>query len=87
MLDLLDGPLGKNDWGTIDWANGEIKYDESGTTKPFLTSDIIFTRGKYAGLLLSEVTDTWYLKFISEKNSDDYLITYSFKIRLGELTL
>lgn len=87
MLDVLDGPLGKNDWGIIDWDTEEITYDESGGRIPFSTKQVIFTRGKYAGSLLSEVSDSWYLKFIKDKNPDDYLINYTFGKRLGELAI
>lgn len=87
MLTLLDGPLGKDDWATIDWDTEEIVYDESGGRIPFSTRQVLFTRGKYEGQLLGEVTDTWYLKFIRDKNLDDYLITFTFNKRLGELKL
>lgn len=85
MISTIDrGPDGR-DWACIDFDKDEIVYDESGERKPFATSDIIFTRGKYAGYKLSEVSDSWYLKFIMEKNPDDYLISYCFTKRLAEL--
>lgn len=87
MLSLLDGPLGKDDWAHIDWEKGELWFEESDTRKPFTTSDIIMTRGKYAGYKLSEVTDSWYLKFIRDKNPDDYFISYAFNKRLKEFAL
>lgn len=87
MLDIIDGPLGKNDWALIDWDTDEIYYDESGGRIPFSTKQVIFTRGKYEGSLLSEISDTWYLKFIRDKNQDDYLISYCFGKRLGELAI
>jgi len=74
-----------DDWATIDFETEETVYDESGERRPFKTSDIIFTRGKYEGSLLSEVSDSWYLKFIREKNPDDYFIRFAFNTRLSEL--
>lgn len=74
-----------NDWATIDWDKDEIVYDESGERVPLTCSQVIFTHGKYQGYKLSEVTDTWYLKFIKEKNPDDYFISLMFGRRLEEL--
>jgi hypothetical protein len=82
MISLIDKG---DDWATIDWDTEEIVYDESGKRKPFSTADVIFERGKYAGNKLNEVSDTWYLKFIRDKNADDYFITFAFNKRLGEL--
>lgn len=87
MIDVIDGPGGKDDWAHIDWDKGEIWFEESDTRKPFTTSDVIMKRGKYAGYKLSEVTDSWYLKFIRDKNPDDYFISYAFNKRLKELSL
>lgn len=87
MIRILDGPLGKDDWPLMNWDTEEITYDESGGRKPFSTKEVIFDHGKYAGLLLSDVTNTSYLKFLLEKNKDDYLITYAFNKRLGELKI
>jgi len=87
MLTLLDGPLGKDDWAIIDWDTEEITYDESQSRVPFGTNQVMFTRGKYAGSLLSEVSDSWDLKFIRDKNQDDYMIVYCFNKRLGELAI
>jgi hypothetical protein len=85
MIDVLDGPGGVDDWAHIDWEKETIWYEESDTTKKLTTKDFIFKRGKYAQSLLSEITDTWYLKFIRDKNPDDYLIEFMFNKRLGEL--
>ena len=90
MLELQDGPLGINDWGNFRYEEGttkiiEVWYEESNTTVPFTTSRVMMTRGKYAGSLLSEVSDTWYLKFIMEKNPDDGFIKEAFTKRLEEL--
>ena len=68
------------------WSDGESLYNDKGLRRPVQTSDIIFTHGKYAGSRLDEVSDTWYLKFIREKNPDDYFIKTLFTKRLGELT-
>lgn len=74
-----------DDWAIIDFDTDEIVYDESGDRKPFSTADIMIDRGQYEGYKLSEVNDTWYLKFVRDKNPDDYLIRYAFNKRLGEL--
>lgn len=87
MLDLSNGPLGKNDWARIDWETEEIFYDESGGRIPFSTKEVVFTHGKYVGYKLSEVSDSWYLKFIRDKNADDGLIQLAFNKRLGELAI
>lgn len=87
MINIIDGPLGKDDWALIDWDTEEIVYDESGGRKPFSTKEVMLTRGKYEGSLLSEVTDTWYLKFIRDKNLEDGLIKFAFNKRLGELAI
>ena len=67
------------------WSDGDSLYGEDGSRRPLKTSDIIFVAGKYAGRLLSEVTDSWYLKFIKDKNKDDYFIKAMFDKRLGEI--
>lgn len=67
------------------WSDGDTIYGEDGSRRPILTSDIVFTAGKYQGRLLSEITDSWYLKFIKDKNKDDYFIKVMFDKRLGEL--
>lgn len=85
MIDVIDGPGGRDDWAHIDYENETIWFEESDTTKPLTCSDIIITRGKYADSYLSELTDSWYLKFIRDKNRDNYLITWAFNKRLGEL--
>lgn len=85
MIDIVDGPGGRDDWGLIDWDTDEVYWDETGGRRPLSCSDIVFTRGKYANSLLSEISDTWYLKFIRDKNPDDYFITYAFDKRLKEL--
>ena len=85
MIDVVDGPKGKNDWGSIDWENDDIFWDETTDRRKFQCSDIVFTRGKHQGQLLSEIDDTFYLKFVLDKNPEDYLINYTFKKRLKEL--
>lgn len=85
MLRVTDGPKGKNDWSHIDWEKEEIWFEESDIRRPLTCDDIKFTHGKYAGYKLSEVSDTWYLEFIKNKNLDDYLIKLTFEKRLGEL--
>ena len=87
MITIIDGPGGKNDWAHILWDTDELWFEESETKKPFTTSDVLLLRGKYAGYKLSEVTDSWYLKFIRDKNLDDGLIVHTFNKRLGELKL
>lgn len=74
-----------DDWAHVDWDKETIWFEESDTSKPLTTADINIKRGKYAGYKLSEVSDSWYLKFIRDKNPDDYLIRYAFNKRLGEL--
>lgn len=85
MLQLLDGPVGSTDWPHLRLASNEIWYEESKTTNPLTTSQVIFNRGKYEGSLLSEVSDTWYLKFMMEKNPDDEFTNLMFTKRLKEL--
>ena len=85
MITTVDRGKNDRDWATIDWENDEIVYDESGMRKKIDMSDFIFTAGKYKGHLLSEVSDSWYLKFIKEKNPDDHLISIMFGRRLKEL--
>ncbi len=85
MIDFIDGPKGKDDWAIADWEKETITYDESNITKPITCSDIVFTRGKYAGSFLNEIDNTWYLKFIRDKNPDDYFISYAFNKRIKEL--
>lgn len=87
MITIFDGPLGKDDWAVIDWDTEEIVYDESGGRIPFSTREVVFTHGKYDGYKLSEVSDSWYLKFIRDKNADDGFIQLAFNKRLGELSL
>lgn len=67
------------------WCDGDFIYNEKGLRREVKTSDIIFTHGKYVGSRLDEVSDSWYLKFIKEKNKDDYFISKLFEKRLGEL--
>ena len=67
------------------WSDGDMIYNEKGLRREVHTSDIIFTAGKYKGSRLDEVSDSWYLKFIKEKNADDYFIKKLFEKRLGEL--
>lgn len=69
------------------WSDGDMIYGEDGTRREVKTSDIVFTTGKYVGSKLSEVTDSWYLKFIRDKNKDDYFIKKMFTLRLGELAI
>ena len=85
MIDILDGPEGEDDWGCIDWDKEEIYYDLSGGRKPLTCNEVMITRGKYANSLMSEVDDTWYLKFIRDKNLDDGLIQLVFNKRIKEL--
>lgn len=85
MITIVDGPQGKNDWANYNWDTNEIWFEESNTRKQLTMADIVFTHGKYVGYKLSEVTDTWYLKFIKEKNPDDYFISVMFGRRLEEL--
>lgn len=85
MIDIIDGPGGPDDWAHVDWDKETIWFEESDTTKQFSTADVVIKRGKYAGSLLSELSDTWYLKFIMEKNPEDYLIQWCFSKRLKEL--
>ena len=85
MLNVLDGPGGMTDWPHLRLASNEIWYEESDTTIPLTTRQVIFDRGKYEGSLLSEVSDSWYLKFIMEKNPDDGFIKLMFQKRLEEL--
>ena len=85
MIRVSDGPLGLNDWAHIDWDNNELWFEESNVRKPFTTSHCLMDRGKYEGYKLSEVTDTWYLKFIRDKNPDDALIRLMFGRRLKEI--
>lgn len=87
MIDVIDGPGGRDDWAHVDWDKGEIWFEESDTRKPLTTEDILVKRGKYEGYNLSEVTDSWYLKVIRDKNPDDYFIRQAFEKRLGELSL
>lgn len=68
------------------WSDAQTIWFENGVKRQIETSDVIFTHGKFDGYKLSEVTDTWYLRFIKEKNSDDYFIKTLFEKRLGELT-
>lgn len=85
MINLLDGPGGKNDWAILNIETEEIEYDETGGRKPFSTAEVRFVHGKFDGSLLSEISDSQYLKFIRDKNPDDGLITFTFNKRLGEL--
>jgi hypothetical protein len=85
MIDAIDGPLGRDDWAHIDWEKNEVWFEESDVRRPLSCSDIVFTRGKYAGSKLSEVSDSWYLTFIRDKNSNDYFIKTTFEKRLLEL--
>lgn len=83
MITLID--KSDRDWAMIDWDTDEIVYDESGERKPLTTADCIFTHDKYKGYKLSEVSDSWYLKFIMEKNPQDAFISLMFGRRLKEL--
>lgn len=85
MIKISDGPGGKDDWPHVDWEKDTIFFEESDITRKFMCSDIVFTHGKYAGYKLSEVDNTWYLKFIRDKNPDDYFIKSAFNKRLKEL--
>jgi hypothetical protein len=85
MIDVIDGTGGPDDWAHVDWDKETIWFEESDVTKPLTCSDIVFTRGKYEGSKLSEVSDSWYLKFIRDKNPEDYLIVSAFNKRLEEL--
>lgn len=67
------------------WSDGDMLYGENGTRREVKTSDIMVVAGKYAGSLLSEVSDSWYLKFIRDKNPDDYFIKKMFDKRIEEL--
>lgn len=67
------------------WSDAEMLYGEDGTRRPVKTSDIVFTHGKYKDSRLDEVTDSWYLKFIRDKNTDDYFIMTLLNLRLSEL--
>lgn len=85
MIEVLDGPGGRNDWGHLDLVKEEIWHEESNTTVALTTSQIMVTRGKYGGSLLSEVSDSWYLKTIMQKNPDEGFINLMFAKRLAEL--
>ena len=85
MIDVIDGPGGVDDWAHVNYEEGTIWFEESDTTKKLTTADFMFKRGKYENSLLSEVGDTWYLKFIRDKNPDDYLIEFMFNKRIDEL--
>lgn len=85
MIDIIDGPKGKDDWAHVNWEEETIWFEESDTTIPLECSAVVITRGKYAGSYLSELSDSWYLQFIRDKNPDDFLITFMFDKRLGEL--
>ena len=67
------------------WSDAHTLWKEDGTKRPLLCSDIVFTAGKYKDSRLDEISDSWYLKFIKEKNSDDYFIKTVFEMRLKEL--
>lgn len=75
----------KDDLNNWSWSDGETLWHEDGSSREILTSDVIFTAGKYVGYKLSEVTDSWYLKFISDKNQKDHFISVMFGRRLKEL--
>lgn len=83
MIAIID--RSERDWATVDWETNEVVYDESQIRKPLTTSDCMFVAGKYSGSLLSEIADTWYLKFIRDKNQNDYFINVMFGRRLKEL--
>lgn len=69
------------------WSDGETLWGEDGTKRKVTTADIIFTTGKYVNNKLSEVSDSWYLKFIMDKNPTDHFIKKMFTLRLGELSI
>lgn len=71
-------------WAALD-HNDFLRCDD-GTTRPLRTSDIRMVRGKFAGLLLSEVDDTSYLEWAITANDDDYFIRKAFTLRINELS-
>ncbi len=87
MLNVVDGPGGVNDWAHIDWEKKTIWFEESDTIVPLSTAHFTFAVGKYQGYKLSEVSDSWYLTFIRDKNPNDVLVQYAFSQRLGELKI
>lgn len=77
--------INKDDVTNWCWSDGDTLFSEDGESRPVLTSDIIFVAGKYVGYKLSELSDTWYLKFIQQKNPENYFISIMFGRRLKEL--
>lgn len=74
-------------WGWYDInQKGMIRY-EDGTTKKITSKDVIFTSGKYAGTLLSDLSDVWYLNFMKKQAVDnsDWFMEQCAKLRLLEI--
>jgi hypothetical protein len=64
-------------------------YDpETDNTRPLSLDDCIFTAGKYKGMLLSEMDDVGYLRWLlgSAKEKDDWWLQFIIKKKLEIIT-
>ena len=66
-------------------TDGHILKCEDGSVRALTTNDVMFTHGKYEGEPLSEVSNSWYLKMMMERNEEDYLMQTMIGERLKEL--
>lgn len=75
-----------DDWATVSSDLGTICF-ESGTTRPFRTSDVELTVGKYKGTTLAEISDVWYLNFLKKLSTEkkDIFLAKCVDMRLNEL--
>ena len=61
---------------------------ENGERERIRSGHIVFTHGKYAGQLLSEMDDRWYLEFMHRRGVDtgDHFMVKCAEVRLQELS-
>lgn len=76
-----------DNWCALGFDDNSHVYCEDGTKEPFTTSHVLFTRGKYEGELLSNVSDVWYLNFMQKQGVDneDWFMQECAKMRLLEI--
>lgn len=77
-------------WEYMKEGDDDGLYDEEGNKRDITTNDYIMPFGKYKDLMLSEVSDVGYLKWILAKNEDkkpnDWWMHKLLNMRIKELS-
>jgi len=64
-------------------------YDEDGNKRPITTADFTIPFGKYKDLMLADITDTSYLRWLQDSNLEkkppDWYMDRVISMRLKEL--